>query len=56
MIQLENVNSSKVASPGWCFGGGQFLQLALKTETGYPLAATIIYYGNWYLIKSLFQR
>jgi carboxymethylenebutenolidase len=29
---------------GWCFGGGQSLQLALNTER--PLAATVIYYGT----------
>jgi len=42
---LENVNSSRIASLGWCFGGGQSLQLALNSEE-HPLAATIIYYGN----------
>ena len=46
LTSLENVNSSKIASLGWCFGGGQSLQLALNTEPEYPLAATIIYYGN----------
>jgi carboxymethylenebutenolidase len=46
VASLENVNSSKIASLGWCFGGGQSLQLALNTEQEYPLAATIIYYGN----------
>jgi carboxymethylenebutenolidase len=46
LASLENVNSSKIASLGWCFGGGQSLQLALNTEPEYPLAATIIYYGN----------
>ncbi|HSE99547.1 MAG TPA: dienelactone hydrolase family protein [Nitrososphaeraceae archaeon] len=46
LASLENVNSSKIASLGWCFGGGQSLQLALNTEPDYPLAATIIYYGN----------
>ncbi len=46
LASLENVNSSKIASLGWCFGGGQSLQLALNTESDYPLAATIIYYGN----------
>ena len=56
LTSLENVNSSKIASLGWCFGGGQSLQLALNTEPGYPLAATIIYYGNLVSIKSLFQR
>jgi carboxymethylenebutenolidase len=42
---LENVNASRIASLGWCFGGGQSLQLALNSEDR-PLAATIIYYGN----------
>jgi carboxymethylenebutenolidase len=42
---LENVNSSRIASLGWCFGGGQSLQLALNSEEK-PLAATVIYYGN----------
>jgi carboxymethylenebutenolidase len=30
---------------GWCFGGGQSLQLALNSQD-HPLAATIIYYGS----------
>lgn len=42
---LPFVNSSKIASIGWCFGGGQALQLALRSEQR-PLAATIIYYGT----------
>ena len=42
---LQNVNASRIASIGWCFGGGQSLQLALNTED-HPLAATIIYYGE----------
>jgi carboxymethylenebutenolidase len=42
---LPNVNSSRIASLGWCFGGGQSLQLALNSEQN-PLAATVIYYGN----------
>ncbi len=46
LSSLQNVDSSKIASMGWCFGGGQALQLALNTETNNPLAATIIYYGN----------
>jgi carboxymethylenebutenolidase len=46
LASLENVNSSQISSLGWCFGGGQSLQLALNTEPEYPLAATIIYYGN----------
>lgn len=38
----EEVGAPRVASLGWCFGGGQSLQLALSGE---PLAATVIYYG-----------
>ena len=36
-------NVSRLASLGWCFGGGQSLQLALSGET---LDATVIYYGD----------
>lgn len=46
LASLEGVNSSRIASIGWCFGGGQSLQLALNTEPGFPLAATTLYYGN----------
>jgi carboxymethylenebutenolidase len=42
---LRNVDSSKIASLGWCFGGGQSLQLALNSQD-HPLAATILYYGT----------
>src|SRR5215213_4289210 len=45
LTSLKNVNGSRIASLGWCFGGGQSLQLALNSED-HPLAATIIYYGN----------
>jgi carboxymethylenebutenolidase len=45
LASLPNVNSSRIASLGWCFGGGQSLQLALNSEQQ-PLAATVIYYGN----------
>ena len=38
----NNVNKEKIASMGWCFGGGMSLQLALNEK----LASTIIYYGN----------
>jgi len=41
---LHNVNASKIVSLGWCFGGGQSLQLALNSQD-HPLAATVIYYG-----------
>lgn len=42
---LPFVDSSKIASLGWCFGGGQSLQLALHSEQ-HPLTATILYYGT----------
>jgi carboxymethylenebutenolidase len=45
LASLPNVNSSRIASFGWCFGGGQSLQLALNSEQN-PLAATVMYYGN----------
>ncbi|MBI2653645.1 dienelactone hydrolase family protein [Candidatus Woesearchaeota archaeon] len=38
----NNVDKDKIASMGWCFGGGMSLQLALNEK----LAATIIYYGS----------
>lgn len=40
-----NVDSTKIASLGWCFGGGQSLQLALNSQE-HSLAATILYYGT----------
>ena len=42
---LPFVNSSKIASIGWCFGGWQSLQLPLHSEQ-HPLAATVLYYGT----------
>ena len=45
LSSLQNVNASRIASIGWCFRGGQSLQLALNSED-HPLAATIIYYGQ----------
>jgi len=45
LSSLPFVNSSKIASIGWCFGGGQSLQLALHSED-HPLVATILYYGT----------
>lgn len=39
----ENYGVSKTASIGWCFGGGQSLNLALHNT---DMDATIIYYGS----------
>ena len=46
LASLENVNPSQISSLGWCFGGQQSLQLALNTESKYPLSSTVIYYGR----------
>lgn len=40
---LRAEGSPKIASLGWCFGGGQSLQLSLSGE---DLSATVIYYGQ----------
>jgi len=40
--ELRRRNAPRIASLGWCFGGGQSLQLALSGE---ELDATVIYYG-----------
>lgn len=45
LSSAPNVDSTKIASLGWCFGGGQSLQLALNSQE-HPLAATILYYGT----------
>ncbi len=45
LSSLPFVNSSKISSIGWCFGGGQSLQLSLHSEQ-HPLFATILYYGT----------
>ena len=52
LSSLPNVNPEKIVSLGWCFGGGQSLQLALNSQD-HPLAATIIYYGRLLTDKSL---
>jgi carboxymethylenebutenolidase len=48
---LRGEGATSLASLGWCFGGGQSLQLALArgmNENGPPLGldATVIYYGR----------
>ncbi|MCP5096202.1 MAG: dienelactone hydrolase family protein, partial [Chloroflexi bacterium] len=41
---LASVDADRVASMGFCFGGGQSLQLGLRESEN--LAMTIIYYGS----------
>jgi carboxymethylenebutenolidase len=45
LSSAPNVDSAKIVSLGWCFGGGQSLQLALNSQE-HPLAGTILYYGT----------
>lgn len=40
---LRAKGADRMASLGWCFGGGQSMQFALSGE---PLEATVIYYGQ----------
>lgn len=39
---MTNVNNSRIASLGWCYGGGQSFQLGVNED----LRATVIYYGQ----------
>jgi len=50
---LRKHGSPKIASLGWCFGGGQSLRLALSGE---KLDATVIYYGQLIADKSELQK
>jgi carboxymethylenebutenolidase len=50
---LRTLGAQRVASLGWCFGGGQSLQLAVSGE---PLAATVVYYGNPVTDEALLAR
>ncbi len=43
LVGLDDVDSEKVATMGFCFGGGHSLQLGLRKSQS--LALTIIYYG-----------
>ena len=38
----ENVDKNRIATMGWCFGGGMSLQLSLNENVN----ATVIYYGS----------
>jgi Dienelactone hydrolase and related enzymes len=42
-IREKNYTNKMVSSLGWCFGGGQSLQLSLSDT---ELNSTVIYYGT----------
>jgi carboxymethylenebutenolidase len=44
LLALDDVDPQQVASMGFCFGGGQSLQLGMRQSE--KLAMTIIYYGS----------
>ncbi len=43
LMSLENVDTSRLASMGFCFGGGHSLQLGMRQSEN--IALTILYYG-----------
>ena len=43
LMSLDNVDTERLASMGFCFGGGHSLQLGMRQSEKLPL--TIIYYG-----------
>jgi carboxymethylenebutenolidase len=43
LLGLDNVDAERVATMGFCFGGGQSLQLGMRESQN--LALTIMYYG-----------
>lgn len=49
---LREKGATRVGSLGWCFGGGQSMQLAVSGE---ELEATVIYYGNLVTDKDQLQ-
>ncbi|HYD03740.1 MAG TPA: dienelactone hydrolase family protein [Alphaproteobacteria bacterium] len=50
---LKDRDSTTVGSLGWCFGGGQSMQLALNNEN---LDATVIYYGTLVTDESQLEK
>jgi len=49
---MTNVNKSKIASLGWCYGGGQSFQLGVNED----LQATVIYYGQVSTDKAILMK
>jgi carboxymethylenebutenolidase len=52
-LRARSDTTDQVASLGWCFGGGQSLQLSLSDA---DLNATVIYYGTLTTNESTLQR
>ncbi|GAB3326457.1 dienelactone hydrolase family protein [Haloplanus salinarum] len=52
-LRERSDTTDRVASLGWCFGGGQSLQLSLSDA---DLNATVIYYGTLATNESTLQR
>ena len=42
----SDYSADKIGSIGWCFGGGQSLNLALGHDDAATIDATVIYYGS----------
>ncbi len=49
---MTNVNKSKIASLGWCYGGGQSFLLGINED----LQATVIYYGQVSTDKTILMK
>jgi carboxymethylenebutenolidase len=49
---MTNVNKSKIASLGWCYGGGQSLQVGVNQD----IQATVIYYGQLSTNKAILMN
>ncbi|MCX9083622.1 MAG: dienelactone hydrolase family protein [Candidatus Methanoperedens sp.] len=49
---LTNVNSNKIGSLGWCYGGGQSFQLGINDD----IQATVIYYGQVSTDKAILKK
>ena len=49
---MTNVDKSKIASLGWCWGGGQSFQLGVNED----IQATVIYYGQVSTDKAILMK
>jgi len=49
---MTNVNKTRIASLGWCYGGGQSFQLGVNED----LQGTVIYYGQVSTDKAILMK